>query len=97
MTLYTYIHTFAHTQVGVDGATLGGVTLSYDPAAGPTNFLVGTEQVIYASDYMCVCVCVLCMGINMCMCVCMYVYVFIRAHMHCWCKFQLELEAISTM
>lgn len=31
-------------QVGVDGATLGGVTLSYDPAAGPTNFLVGTEQ-----------------------------------------------------
>mmetsp|Transcript_27129 Transcript_27129/g.55272 ORF Transcript_27129/g.55272 Transcript_27129/m.55272 type:complete len:571 (-) Transcript_27129:175-1887(-) len=31
-------------QVGADGATLGGVTLSYDSAAGPTNFLVGTEQ-----------------------------------------------------
>jgi dynein intermediate chain 2 len=31
-------------QVGADSATLGGVTLSYDVAAGPTNFLVGTEQ-----------------------------------------------------
>ncbi len=31
-------------QQGTDGATLGGVTLSYDIAAGPTNFLVGTEQ-----------------------------------------------------
>ena len=31
-------------QVGTEGATLGGVTLSYDVAAGPTNFLVGTEQ-----------------------------------------------------
>eukprot|EP00983_Pelagomonas_calceolata_P011955 384536-Pelagomonas_calceolata.AAC.1 len=25
--------------------TLGGVVLEYDPAAGPTNFMVGTEQV----------------------------------------------------
>jgi len=24
---------------------LGGVVLEYDPAAGPTNFMVGTEQV----------------------------------------------------
>ena len=31
-------------QQGTEGATMGGVTLSYDPAAGPTNFLVGTEQ-----------------------------------------------------
>lgn len=25
--------------------SLGGVILEYDPAAGPTNFMVGTEQV----------------------------------------------------
>ncbi len=25
--------------------SLGGVVLEYDPAAGPTNFMVGTEQV----------------------------------------------------
>ena len=31
-------------QQGTDGALLGGVTLNYDLAAGPTNFLVGTEQ-----------------------------------------------------
>ena len=31
-------------QIGGEGATLGGVTLNYDMAAGPTNFLVGTEQ-----------------------------------------------------
>ena len=31
-------------QVGADGALLGDVTLNYDLAAGPTNFLVGTEQ-----------------------------------------------------
>jgi hypothetical protein len=48
----------------VDGATLGGVTLSYDAAAGPTNFLVGTEQV----------------RIYTCMCVCMYVYIYIHMY-----------------
>ena len=26
-------------------AAMGGVVLEYDPAAGPTNFMVGTEQV----------------------------------------------------
>jgi hypothetical protein len=27
--------------------SLGGVVLEYDPAAGPTNFMVGTEQVSF--------------------------------------------------
>ena len=31
--------------VSISGSVLGGVTLSYNVAAGPSKFLVGTEQV----------------------------------------------------